>query len=457
MSAVSLFAVVLAPAEAKKHKKKHRKPPALSISDATANEPDGSSTVPAGFTVTLSKKSQKAVTASYATSPGTATATDFLAKSGTLTIPPNTRLATLSVSVKGDDFSEPPESFTLRLSGANGAKIQDGTGQAAIVDNDSGPDADADGFPDSKDCDPIVANPPGETECFAATSIYAVNQGAIPTGARVILNNPILSAVTPDHQRAWAAVKSGDVNYTSTNYSAIELDLTAAASAASLTVGDRVNVLGTVADAGSGAVKIAVKSAPVLNTGEAPPVAVTLTYANLLGGGLFYNGVVVNVSGETIASQSGGNWLMTDGLAVEKTIVGTLPTFADGRSFTAIRGIAQTAGAIAVLPRGAGDFDPNPVLTGLSLLDSCVNQGDTNEPALQVVFDVPAQTDTFVAVSTGSPSVATVSGGGVTVLQGQATGNVPVNGIGSGSALVTATLGTASFNQTVQVANPCVP
>ena len=64
------------------------------------------------FPVTLSRKSDKVVTVKYATVNGTAKApADFLAKSGTLTIPVGATTAKVAITIKGDKIVEPNERF----------------------------------------------------------------------------------------------------------------------------------------------------------------------------------------------------------------------------------------------------------------------------------------------------------------------------------------------------------
>ena len=107
--------------------------PTLSIGDATVDEGGGS----AQFTVTLSEASDQTVTVDYETSDGTAEASsDYTTTSGTLTIAPNTTTGTISVSVLDDEVVEGDETFTVVLSGASGATIEDGEGLGTITDDD---------------------------------------------------------------------------------------------------------------------------------------------------------------------------------------------------------------------------------------------------------------------------------------------------------------------------------
>ena len=75
----------------------------------------------------------------YATVPGTAQAgTDFVATSGTVTIPTGNRYATVSVPLVNDSVVESEESFTLLLSNPVAAELTTASVSGAIVDDDSG-------------------------------------------------------------------------------------------------------------------------------------------------------------------------------------------------------------------------------------------------------------------------------------------------------------------------------
>jgi Calx-beta domain len=89
-------------------------------------------------TVTLSKPSTEPVSVAYATVPETAVAgTDYVAKTGTLTIPPGGTSAVVSVQVKGDKTREPQETFTVMLSSPQNARIWRKRGIATIINDDS--------------------------------------------------------------------------------------------------------------------------------------------------------------------------------------------------------------------------------------------------------------------------------------------------------------------------------
>ncbi len=109
--------------------------PTLSIDDAAAIEGEA-----AEFTVRLSAPSGAAVSVSYATVAGTATAdSDYTAASGMLRFEPGETAQTIAVATLDDGMPESEETFTVELSAPSGATIADGTGVGTITDDDEAP------------------------------------------------------------------------------------------------------------------------------------------------------------------------------------------------------------------------------------------------------------------------------------------------------------------------------
>ena len=105
----------------------------LSIGDASASEGDG----PMSFTVTLAGQSSGSVTVDYATEAATASAgRDYTEASGTLTFAAGDTKKTITVALLDDDAHEAGETFSVSLSGAQGAMVEDGTGTGTILDNE---------------------------------------------------------------------------------------------------------------------------------------------------------------------------------------------------------------------------------------------------------------------------------------------------------------------------------
>ncbi len=89
--------------------------------------------------VCLSAPATSTVTVDYATADGTATVADgdYQAKMGTVRFRAGDTCRGITVSVRGDDVVEGPETFNVVLSDAVGATIGDGVGTVTIIDDDS--------------------------------------------------------------------------------------------------------------------------------------------------------------------------------------------------------------------------------------------------------------------------------------------------------------------------------
>jgi hypothetical protein len=117
----------------------------LSISDVAVRERVMPAAATARFTVTLAPATAGAVTVSWATTNGTATAgSDYVAGSGGLSFAPGEVSRTLDVTVNPDALVEGMETFLVNLSGAAGATIADGAGTARVLDPPAGGDFNGD-------------------------------------------------------------------------------------------------------------------------------------------------------------------------------------------------------------------------------------------------------------------------------------------------------------------------
>ena len=106
----------------------------LSVADAEATEEEDAAM---DFVVTLDPAAGDAVTVDYATSDGTATAgEDYTATSGTLTFTAGDTRKTISVPITDDAEDDGGETFTLTLSNASGADLDDATAAGTINDDD---------------------------------------------------------------------------------------------------------------------------------------------------------------------------------------------------------------------------------------------------------------------------------------------------------------------------------
>ena len=118
--------------------------PAISIGDVTVTEPldnpeeptSAPNEVPARFTVRLSVATGVPVLVNFRTVDGTARAgSDYVAKSGTLSIPAGATSGTITVMVKKDVLHEADEAFFVKLSAPVNGVLADDTGVGTIIDN----------------------------------------------------------------------------------------------------------------------------------------------------------------------------------------------------------------------------------------------------------------------------------------------------------------------------------
>jgi beta-glucanase (GH16 family) len=112
-------------------------PPSIIISSISPFEGDApTSTVT--FKVNLSRAFEQDVTVDFATSDGTAGApSDYIAKTGTLTIPAKNTEGSIAITVVGDTLKEADETFSVTLSNPKNATIATGVGTATVRNDDT--------------------------------------------------------------------------------------------------------------------------------------------------------------------------------------------------------------------------------------------------------------------------------------------------------------------------------
>ena len=110
--------------------------PTLAINDVSTVEPDAGTTN-AVFTISLSMPSGQSVTVRYATANGSALAgSDYNTRTGTVTFPAGTTTRTVTVPVRGDNATEPTETYNVVLDSQTNATLGDATGVGTIVNDD---------------------------------------------------------------------------------------------------------------------------------------------------------------------------------------------------------------------------------------------------------------------------------------------------------------------------------
>jgi hypothetical protein len=124
-------------------------PPSLVINDVTVAEANSGSTI-ATFTVSFVVPGlHRPTSVSITTTAGTATpggecggaGVDFVGVSGPVVVilGPSEQSKQINVTVCGDTRDEPDQTFFVNLLNASGSPIQDGQGQATIIDDDPPP------------------------------------------------------------------------------------------------------------------------------------------------------------------------------------------------------------------------------------------------------------------------------------------------------------------------------
>lgn len=113
--------------------------PSVSVDDVTFAEPV-IGPASAVFHVTLSFAIGEEAAVDYYTGFGTATpGLDYMARTGTLRIPPGQRTNAVTVPFYPDDLAEPTEFFFLNLANPINARLGDSQGTGAILDDDHPP------------------------------------------------------------------------------------------------------------------------------------------------------------------------------------------------------------------------------------------------------------------------------------------------------------------------------
>lgn len=111
-------------------------PPAASIADAVGFEGDVANNN-TFFTITLSAPSAHTVTVDYATAVNTASASDFVSTSGTITFAPGQTALQITVPIAPDRLNESNETYFVNLSNPTNATLNDAQAVGTIIDNDA--------------------------------------------------------------------------------------------------------------------------------------------------------------------------------------------------------------------------------------------------------------------------------------------------------------------------------
>ena len=277
--------------------------PVMTVSDATVTEGSSGSSV-LEFTIKLSKPATEAVTVSYATANGTATAgSDYTATSGTLTFAPGETSKTVSVVVSGDTLVEGNETLTLNLSGlSGGATLGTGTATGTIVNDDTLPTLSVgsasvdEGASGTTTMTFVVSLSEARSETVTVT--YATEDGTAKAGSDYTAKSGTLTFAPGETSKTVTVSVQGD-NVAEANET-LQLKLSAAKGA-------------TIAN-GSG-------TGTILNDdGEAPVPGITIADTSVVEGDTGRSGGWLSTSGNQIVDAAGNkvqiagvNWFGFEG------------------------------------------------------------------------------------------------------------------------------------------------
>jgi large repetitive protein len=397
---------------------------------------------------------------------GIANATDLCPTMFSPIRPGDTGQADVDADGKGDvcDVCPLDANITTCVAPDPNDQDRDGITNAAdncpSVSNANQLDTDADGKGDACDACPMQPNP-GTANCIA--TIYSVKNGTTPVGSAVQIANALVTGKSSSG--IFVQIKETDVGYTGAEFSGVSV-FTGAASTflGQVVVGNRVTINGTVAVLGSAIELNSVTAASVIGASiETPPSSIAVTLAEIATGGAraaALEGVVVQTMNANVSAinMTAGEFTVTAGataLIVDDLLFASpLPSI--GFSYSQLTGILVNRNSVSKLePRAATDLVAAPAaLASFAPANSFVAVGGmgvaTIPTRLKVTLNGPANTNTFVPVSSSNAAAVLVSSGGVTVLAGQSEAQVLVSGLTGGTSMLTATLGSISLSANVR-------
>ena len=327
-------------------------------------------------------------------------------------------------------------------------------------------DSDMDGKGDVCDLCPMVANP-GMAACPG--TIYAIKDGTIPVGSNVSLSKSLVTAVFA--KGFYLQVAPIDMGYAGPDNSGVYVFNPGAM----VKVGDRVSITTAVVASFNGQIQLTGSTVVVdMSAGEATPAPVVVTTAEIATGGTRaakLESVIVEVKVVTatdIAPMAGPgdapptNELVVDdgsgGVRVNDILFLIAPFPALSDTFASVTGVLDFRnGSSKIEPRDAADFVAGQAKLSafspaLSFLDVGQNAATTFPSTLTVKLSSAVAVDTFVAITSGDPASLTVAGGGVTILAGQTSAPVLLNGLAqSNSVTLTAVYKAVMLTANVRV------
>ena len=326
--------------------------------------------------------------------------------------------------------------------------------------------ADADNDDKGDVCDTCPVANPGNQAC--PTTIYKIKDGTLQPGAAVSLANQLVTA------RAavgfYLQVKLGDPDYDpakGANHSGVYVY----APSNTVKVGDRVSLTtATVADF-HGQIQLSGATVNVVTSAnEALPAPVVVMPAEVATGGTraaALESVIIKVDNASVTSIT-PTASASDTAPINEFVVGGSLRVNDflylinpfpvvGQNYGSLSGVLDFRNDDSKLElRGPSDIlGGTPVLVGFAPAQTFADVGQMGAPtfptALTIQLSNAPSTDTLVPILSSDPMRLSVVGGGATVLAGQTSAVVLVNGyMQSPGITLTATLG-GSLQATVRV------
>ena len=363
---------------------------------------------------------------------------------------------------------------------ADGDGTADGQDNCPFDGNPGQADADNDGKGDACDACPTDANP-GTQACPPVPGVLiSVYDAKDPAGAllntQVQLKGALVTAVNA--AGFFVQVHPGDPGYAGADRSGAYVHYPAPAMATlprtDVNPGDRVDIPQATLKDYFGQVQFASVPAgtvAVVSAGNALPPFTVATVDEVATGGsraAALEGVLVQLAAATVADTQPAPGAGDSSPSNEFTVTATSGgaqlrvndffykvTPAQGDVFSLLRGVLQFRNGNSKLePRDASDVALPARLAALGPGGQFVTIA-APEPsfpsALSVSLSAAQATDTVITVASSDVNVLDVGAGQVTVPAGQASQSLLLRGVMAGTATVTASLGTDSFNAAVTV------
>ncbi len=324
-------------------------------------------------------------------------------------------------------------------------------------------DGDSDGRGDV--CDACPASPnPAPIACPA--TIYEIKTGQ--SESLVTLSDTLVTACVQG-RGYFLQVHPGDAGYVGAENSGIFVFDPNTDCGVNITAGDRINITPS-AQVGEffGQIQLSFATFAVASSDNPMPPATVLTTAQAGGSSANeYEGILATVENVTVTDiapapgpgdSAPTNEFVVDTLRVDDLLHLTANFPANGAVYDSITGILAFRNANQKIhPRMEADLVPGPpALTAFAPATAFARVGDMAAPTiptpLTVTLSSPPVADLLIPITSSDETALTVEGGGATVLAGETTAVVLVNGLAQSAAVtLTATLDGNTFTADVRV------